>query len=647
MNKYACCAVALVVLGVIGCSSGTSSSTAPTSQPPVANAGGPYTGTAGVAVSLSGSGSNDPQNQALTYAWNFGDSTSGTGGNPSHIYSTAGTYTVSLTVTDTSNLRATATAKATISAASRPPVANAGGPYTGTAGAAVSLSGTGSTDPQGQTLTYAWNFGDSTTGTGVSPSHAYSTAGTYTVSLTVTDTSNLSATATSKATISGPPQIQSIAVTPANTSISAEMTLQYTATATFSDGSTQNVSDSATWESSNASIATISNVSGTQGLVSSAAAGKSTISAALEGTTGSTGLTVTAAPTTTGSWSGGLNSNSGNMSFFTANLIQLGTNLSGQIAVSGNTAFDPTTSFPVTGTVSSTGQVELSGTQTTSTLTFSGSTSVDLTTATGSYGMTNSSGSVLEQGNATALHPPAVAGSTYAGTFVGGDNGTTTFALDFAPATTTIGSVTNVTGTGNVNGLQVTCGVSPAYVFNGTQTGLNITGSLSQNGAVWAQLGGYLNSDGALLSGHAVLTQGNCSGMPVDGTLNGPPGGVVFPTGDTGPVTVTVRNFLDGTGQVLVNGFPVSCPAAPPGAYKIPGFPGLVCGTVSLPAGTSAIQYDVFADPGNGVGPRGPCGVGGSTNYLTTWTCNWPLYNIPDSGAQITFQIEFGPVPTT
>jgi PKD repeat protein len=169
--------------------------------PPTANAGGPYAGTVGTAVSFSGAGSTDPQSETLTYTWTFGDGGSASGEYPTHTYTASGTFNVVLIVTDSSGLSGSATSKATIAAAPVPPMANAGGPYAGTAGSSVSFSGAASSDPQGETLTYAWNFGDSTTGTGVSPTHTFATAGTYTVSLTVTDTSNLTATATSKATI--------------------------------------------------------------------------------------------------------------------------------------------------------------------------------------------------------------------------------------------------------------------------------------------------------------------------------------------------------------------------------------------------------------------------------------------------------------
>ncbi len=78
---------------------------------PTANVGGPYTGQAGTAVSFNGKASSDPQGQALSFAWSFGDGTSGTGPGPTHVYTAAGSYNVSLTVTDTAGLPSPAAAR--------------------------------------------------------------------------------------------------------------------------------------------------------------------------------------------------------------------------------------------------------------------------------------------------------------------------------------------------------------------------------------------------------------------------------------------------------------------------------------------------------------------------------------------------------
>jgi len=179
---------------------------------PVAKVNGPYTGTAGTAVTFSGSGSTDSDGLIVAYAWKFGDGFSGSGVSPTHSYSVAGTYTVTLTVTDDDGATNSASTAATISAApNAAPVANAGGPYSGTPGAAVAFSGSRSTDSDGTIVAYAWNFGDGRTGSGINPSHAYSATGTYTVTLTVTDDDGATNSASTNATISAVPNAAPVA----------------------------------------------------------------------------------------------------------------------------------------------------------------------------------------------------------------------------------------------------------------------------------------------------------------------------------------------------------------------------------------------------------------------------------------------------
>jgi parallel beta-helix repeat protein len=80
-------------------------------------------------------------------------------------------------------------------------------PTTGTAPLQVTADASGSSDPQGQTLTYAFDYGDGTTsGNQASPSatHTYTDAGGYVLTVTATDTSGLSSTATRTVTATSP-----------------------------------------------------------------------------------------------------------------------------------------------------------------------------------------------------------------------------------------------------------------------------------------------------------------------------------------------------------------------------------------------------------------------------------------------------------
>ena len=85
--------------------------------------------------------------------------------------------------------------------------------------------------------------------------------------------------------------LTSIAVTPNSASIAVGATQQFTATGTYSDGSTKNLSSTATWTSGTPTVATIS----ASGLATAVASGSTTITASLNGVNGKATLTVSAA----------------------------------------------------------------------------------------------------------------------------------------------------------------------------------------------------------------------------------------------------------------------------------------------------------------------------------------------------------------
>ncbi|NUU07309.1 PKD domain-containing protein [Leifsonia sp. C5G2] len=155
-------------------------------------------------VAFDASASSDPDGTVASYAWDFGDGTTGTGVNPTHTYGSAGAFTVTLTVTDNQGLAGTPVQQqvTTTLPPNQPPVAG----FTATPnGLTVAVDGSASSDPDGTIAGYAWDFGDGATATTATASHTYASGGTYTVTLTVTDNRGGTNTATKSVTVTAPP----------------------------------------------------------------------------------------------------------------------------------------------------------------------------------------------------------------------------------------------------------------------------------------------------------------------------------------------------------------------------------------------------------------------------------------------------------
>jgi PKD repeat protein len=167
---------------------------------------GPYYGFEGTPVEFTSTVTSGEA--PYTYLWDFGDGKNSTLANPSHIYSTKGTYLVGLTVTDSIGIKGQDAAFAVIAEYPEFGV-NADGPYYGKVNELIQFSSivTGGTAP----YTYTWDFGDGSTSSEPNPQHAYTSAKTYTVTLKVVDDEGRIAQDTTTATITEddtiPPEI--------------------------------------------------------------------------------------------------------------------------------------------------------------------------------------------------------------------------------------------------------------------------------------------------------------------------------------------------------------------------------------------------------------------------------------------------------
>jgi DNA/RNA endonuclease G (NUC1) len=164
-------------------------------RPPVASIAGPSSGAEGSLLAFDGSASSDPDGDALTYAWDFGDGASSTEQSPSHRYADNGTYVVTLTVKDPAGAFHVATRSVAVANVAPSVSLALDGPATIVSGAAASVRG-GFADPGADApwqWSIDWGAGTPTTGsaaaagTTIAGSRNLLAAGSYTVTLTVRD----------------------------------------------------------------------------------------------------------------------------------------------------------------------------------------------------------------------------------------------------------------------------------------------------------------------------------------------------------------------------------------------------------------------------------------------------------------------------
>jgi uncharacterized protein (TIGR02145 family) len=253
--------VSLTVTNNSGSNTKTKNDYVTVNQPGSAPVAGFITSSTNIYANQSVQFTDQSTNSPTSWSWNFGDGGTSTYQNPSHIYSNAGTYTVTLTATNSygSDVETKSNYMVVNPSGSAPVAAFTASSTITNAGQNVQFTDQSLNNP----TVWSWNFGDGGTSTARNPSHTYITAGTYTITLTATNSFGSDALTKSNYIVVNPSGSAPIAAFTASSTIIAQyQNVQFTDQSTNSPTSWNwNFGDGGT--STNQNPSHLYNVTGT------------------------------------------------------------------------------------------------------------------------------------------------------------------------------------------------------------------------------------------------------------------------------------------------------------------------------------------------------------------------------------------------
>ena len=202
-------------------------------QPPNADISSPSNGDrydAFETVIFDGSLSSDPEDDPLTYTWDFGDDNSSHDAYTTHEYGDTGFYFVTLTVNDGMY---NDSSRIMLNVDNMPPIADAGGDFQAFAGQEILFDGSNSTDPDptGRIVNWTWDLDNGDMGYGEVFTYVYKQKGSYLVTLTVRDNDNSTDSDTIEVVIFNAKPVASLVTTPSSTVIGED--IEFDATGSY------------------------------------------------------------------------------------------------------------------------------------------------------------------------------------------------------------------------------------------------------------------------------------------------------------------------------------------------------------------------------------------------------------------------------